>query len=376
MRRQSFLPRPDWREKCEQVGFVWHSVDGRYWDESAAYVFSAAQIDHLEAVTEQLHQLCLQAVDHIIGRGLFASFNLPPATWELITKSWRNGEKGLYGRFDFSWDGTGEPKLLEYNADTPTGLLEASVVQWYWLRDVMPKADQFNSIHEKLLHRWPALFAKSDKPAILHFTSMQGHEEDAGNTLYLMDTACQAGFDVNYLPIDQIGRADGVSSFLDTEDRPISNCFKLYPWEWLYRDEFACYLNEPDATRFIEPAWKVLLSSKAILPYLWKLNPGHPNLLPASFQDDLGRPSVRKPVYSREGENISILLAQSDISTDGLYAGEPVIYQAYAPLPSMAGSFPVIGSWVIGDAAAGIGIREDDGPITRNSSRFVPHYFL
>jgi glutathionylspermidine synthase len=42
----------------------------------------------------------------------------------------------------------------------------------------------------------------------------------------------------------------------------------------------------------------------------------------------------------------------------------------------MAGSFPVIGSWVIGDAAAGIGIREDDGPITRNSSRFVPHYFL
>jgi glutathionylspermidine synthase len=30
---------------------------------------------------------------------------------------------------------------------------------------------------------------------------------------------------------------------------------------------------------------------------------------------------------------------------------------------------------VVGEEAAGIGIREDDSPITRNSSRFVPHYF-
>jgi glutathionylspermidine synthase len=36
----------------------------------------------------------------------------------------------------------------------------------------------------------------------------------------------------------------------------------------------------------------------------------------------------------------------------------------------------VVGSWIIGDEAAGIGIREDESPITKNTSRFLPHYFV
>jgi glutathionylspermidine synthase len=35
----------------------------------------------------------------------------------------------------------------------------------------------------------------------------------------------------------------------------------------------------------------------------------------------------------------------------------------------------VIGSWIIAGESAGIGIREDDSPITRDTSRFVPHRF-
>jgi glutathionylspermidine synthase len=36
----------------------------------------------------------------------------------------------------------------------------------------------------------------------------------------------------------------------------------------------------------------------------------------------------------------------------------------------------LIGSWVVGDVASGIGIREDDSLITKDSSRFVPHVAL
>jgi glutathionylspermidine synthase len=37
---------------------------------------------------------------------------------------------------------------------------------------------------------------------------------------------------------------------------------------------------------------------------------------------------------------------------------------------------PVLGSWYVTDqGAAGIGVRESDGPITGNLSRFVPHFF-
>ena len=49
---------------------------------------------------------------------------------------------------------------------------------------------------------------------------------------------------------------------------------------------------------------------------------------------------------------------------------------ADAPLPDFDGHHPVIGSWVIANQAAGIGIREDTSPITGNNSRFVPHYFI
>lgn len=127
----------------------------------------------------------------------------------------------------------------------------------------------------------------------------------------------------------------------------------------------------------IEPAWKLLLSSKAILPLLWEFFPNHPNLLPAF---DGGTPNqgqwVQKPIYSREGANISIVHDGSVLtSSDGTYGDQPLIHQAQTDLFHQDGVTAVIGSWVIGDQAAGIGIREEEGAITTNGSRFIPHYF-
>ncbi len=58
---------------------------------------------------------------------------------------------------------------------------------------------------------------------------------------------------------------------------------------------------------------------------------------------------------------------------EGTYGAEGFVRQAIAPIPCFDGQYPVIGSWIIGDEACGIGIREDTSLITRNSSRFVPH---
>ena len=51
------------------------------------------------------------------------------------------------------------------------------------------------------------------------------------------------------------------------------------------------------------------------------------------------------------------------------------MYQAYSALPEFSGNYPVIGSWIVGDEAAGMGIRENTQRITTNTSRFIPHYF-
>jgi glutathionylspermidine synthase len=312
-------------------------------------------------------------VERIVEKRDFERFRIPPEFHKLVESSWKDEEPSLYGRFDLSWDGSGEPKMLEYNADTPTALLEASVVQWYWLQDVFPEHDQFNSLHEKLIERWKAMREQLPASGIVHFTCAADSLEDQGNLDYLRDTAIQAGLDARAIAVGDIGW-DG-SRFVDLDDRRINTLFKLYPWEWMAREEFGRHLAR-GALRVIEPPWKMLLSNKAILPILWEMFPDHPNLLAASF--DAGRFAtdfVKKPIYSREGANVSIRARGDTLEAPGEYGAEGYIWQAYHELPCFDGNFTVIGSWIVGDEPAGIGIREDATPITRDSSRFLPHHF-
>src|SRR5258706_13834717 len=62
------------------------------------------------------------------------------------------------------------------------------------------------------------------------------------------------------------------------------------------------------------------------------------------------------------------------IETPGPYTG-PYVYQQLQPLPDYQGNLPVIGSWLGNGYARGSGIREDTSPLTRHTSRFVPHLF-
>ena len=122
----------------------------------------------------------------------------------------------------------------------------------------------------------------------------------------------------------------------------------------------------------------MLLSTKAILPLLWEMTPGHPNLLPARFADepngvDVGPRFARKPCLSREGSNVTLVAGDQVLAaTGGSYGGRAVL-QALAPMPAFDGNHAVIGSWLVGDQPCGIGIREDRALITSNTSRFVPH---
>jgi glutathionylspermidine synthase len=374
MRREELVPRVDWPRKVEELGFYFHSMDGVYWDERACYHFTAAEVDKLEEATGELQERCIEAVGQVITKGDYERFRIPEPFRALIERSWNDDEKSLYGRFDLSWDGSGEPRMLEYNADTPTALLEASVVQWYWLQDVFPKADQFNSIHEKLIERWKDMRGQLPGDARVYFACDASSAEDQGNLDYLRDTAIQAG--LNALPIDIADIGWNGKRFVDLEEKPINALFKLYPWEWMVREEFGKYLAD-GGMRVIEPAWKMLLSNKAILPVLWEMFPDHPNLLPASFEPGkFATDYVKKPIYSREGANVSINAKGEVVEAGGDYGAEGFIWQGYHPLPTFGANHTVIGSWIVGEEPAGIGIREDESPITKNTSRFVPHYFV
>ena len=361
--------RKDWQKKVEEIGFGFYEVDGLpYWDESAYYEFTADQIDKLEEVTEELYGMCLKLVDRVVRNDLFERLAIPAPFREYVTRSWEKKEETIYGRFDFQYDGKGEPKLLEFNADTPTALFEASVVQYYWLQDFDPSKDQFNSIHEKLLDMMEHGLRALTDGKTFYFSSVKNSLEDYTTSEYLRDVAMQAGMETEQIFIDDVGYDHGRGRFVDLAEREIPYLFKLYPWEWMLKEPFAEYLLSTD-TRFFEPPWKMVLSNKAILPLLWERYPNHPNLLPAFFAPPPNlEPFVEKPFFSREGEGIVK-------GTSFSPRKEQVIYQQYRELPCFSGNYPVIGSWVIGSRSAGMGIREDTSPITNNLSRFVPHLF-
>lgn len=372
MQRHRCPPRPAWPEKVESIGLTYHSHEhGPYWDESACYEFTAGEIESLENAARTLHRLAIDAAEAVITRGWWDRLAIPAAAIPAILRSWERDDFSLYGRFDLAFDGAGPPKLLEYNADTPTALVEAAVAQWFWLQDTRPDADQFNSIHERLIEAW-----RRWNGTTIHFSSIKDHPEDEQTVVYLRDTCEQAGVATRAVYIEDIGWDSVRRRFVDLDLAPITHCFKLYPWEWLWREEFSGHLvDEP--TQFIEPAWKMLLSNKGLLPILWELFPDHPNLLPAyEHPAALGARYVRKPKLGREGANVTWIDGGVAIEeTDGDYGEEGHVYQAAVDLPDFAGNRAVCGVWVVDHEPAGLGIREDARRITGNLSRFVPHFF-
>ena len=361
--------RVDWQKKVEELGFHFYTMDGEaYWDESAYYEFMADEIDHLEDVTMELNRMCLDLVEYVFAHDFHERLSIPPAYFEYAKRSWRQDQPSIYGRFDLWYDGKEEPKLLEFNADTPTALFEASVVQYFWLQDISPEKDQFNSIHEKLLALMQEKIRPLTGPDTLYFSCVKNHLEDLTTTEYLRDLAIQAGMRTGHIFIDDVGYDSDYMRFVDVEEKEIRFMFKLYPWEWIISEPFAAHLSYTNIT-LLEPAWKMILSNKAILPLLWEMYPGHKNLLP-SFRKPVNSATVyvEKPFFSREGEGIRV-----DNRFDGGHS--LAIYQEYKELPRFSDNYPVIGSWIIGSEAAGMGIREDRTPITNNMSRFVPHLF-
>src|SRR6202047_4102427 len=187
MRRVSNKPREHWQERVEGAGLIWHSRHRIYWNESAFYEFAAKEVEVLESATNELAGMTIEAAQHIIDNKLYSKVGIPELAVPLIERSWESEPPSLYGRFDLAYDGVHPPKLLEYNADTPTSLLEAAAVQWYWLEDVFPSADQFNSIQERLIARWREL-APYLPGRRVDFCSMDD-VEDGMTVTYLMDTA-------------------------------------------------------------------------------------------------------------------------------------------------------------------------------------------
>lgn len=382
MIRLPMTPRPDVYALVEAEGLAYarERNDGEeglpYWFEGAAYRFTEAQVDELERVTNDLHAMALHATRVMChDTETLRRLRIPEYAWPYLRRSVEQ-DWTLYGRFDLLWDGSGAPKMLEYNADTPAALVETAVTQWNWLETVQPERDQWNMLHEHLVRTWRKHLGDNE---FVHLVAGVAEPLEDWNTIaYLADTVREAGGRPITLPIDQIGTMAGSNIFLGLENDRIKTCFAMYPWEWMLAEDFGRSALASDVT-WLEPLYKVLTGSKAVLATMWELYPDHPNLLPAYWSPEkVGRNYVVKPVHGWEGAGVSVVLdGVTRASVAGRHTeGQSAIYQMYQEIPRIGDALPVLGTWVIGGQAAGLGIRETDAGrlITDTQARFVPHF--
>lgn len=376
--------RPEWKALAKQLGFGFHSMYGApYWDESRAYSFTLDQIENdLEDPAEELWRMCLSLVAEVVADpALMRRLAIPEIYHSWIAESWLRRDPSLYGRFDFHYDGSCPAKLLEFNADTPTALYETGFFQWIWLEQqlqagVLPEAsDQFNAVQDRLVSRFGEMFEPGYR---LHFASMSDNEEERATVKYLEDCAKQAGLVPQFVALQNIG-LDHEGRFADADSYLIDTIFKLYPWEDMFREDYGpSLITAPQ--RWLEPPWKAILSNKGILPLLWEMYPEHQNLLPSWFEEDapaelLEDAYVKKPLFSREGANITIRRpGMPNVKTPGDYGAEGHILQEYHPPARFGKDNVMLGTWIIGDTACGLCIREDEAEVTQDLSRFVPHF--
>lgn len=388
MLQRDIAPRQGWQERLCSLGVDFYEVSGAhpYWTEHQYFQISRREVDQIDSVSERLHRMAMEAVAYVFQHDLLSLFGLPEKHHDLLRHSWKTDTTYLYGRFDFAWDGLQAPKLLEYNAQTPTSLFEASVAAWDWLKQNVENgslpshADQFNLLDEQLIVQFNLLkTTKKPQSLVLHFACDDTSTEDLRTVTYLAACADEAGWESVIVDINAI-QLTVDEQFADHNSKVIHNLFSLYPYEFALLDEYSDYIAGSGCT-FIEPLWKVLLSSKALLPILWQLYPEHENLLESYFSDDPRAKKltnkVTKPIFSREGANIAIELEGKQVEgTSGQYGQEGFITQQYAPLASFNNKRCVIGSWLIGQVASGISFRESDTLITNDVARFVPHLIL
>ncbi|EGD60878.1 glutathionylspermidine synthase [Novosphingobium nitrogenifigens DSM 19370] len=269
MQRHAIAPRAGWQRRVEDLGFLWHTDGGEaYWAEDAFYSFTGHEVGRIGAACEELYAMFVNAGEHIVAHRRWGEFGIPDWCVPLIERDWAGEPPALdYGRFDLGIGHDGAIKLFEFNCDTPTALVEASVIQWFWKEEVFPALDQFNRIHEALVERWQAI-APQLPGGHVHFAHVPDRVgEDTLTTAYMMDVAGEAGLAATRLTMREIGwQAGPGGGFFDMADQPIATLWKLYPWEWLTAEAFGRHIAEdPSGTLWLEPIWKMIWSNKASL---------------------------------------------------------------------------------------------------------------
>ena len=389
MKLQSVKPLT--KEFLESVDFSWHThPNNEAFLKDELVIITEAQATAYYDAANELYDMFVAAAEHVIKNDLFHELNIPFNLTEIIKESWDTDVHWhLYGRFDLAGGLDGTPiKLLEFNADTPTSLIETSIAQWALLKyNNLDNEKQFNNVYHALRENFQRLVTLEEDVSKFEeyyegwkilFSCVKGTQEDEDTTRYLQSIAQEAGFHTEFAYVDDVEFDADEGVFYQNE--AYEYWFKLLPWEdiAIEEGELATLLSEIIANKkaiILNPAYTLLFQSKAIMKILWDLYPNHPLLLETAFEPLTGRAYVEKKAFGREGENVTIYNADGSIldQKEGDYEQYTSIYQEMAPLNRDAkGDYYQAGVFFAYEGC-GLGFRTANRAILEDSASFAGH---
>jgi len=387
---QTTKVKPIDNETLEEIGFSWHTdTDGTSYVADELVQVSEAEAEAYYKAGNELYDMYATAAEYVIENDLFFEIGIPFNLVESIKKSWENDVHWhLYGRFDLAGGIDGKPiKLIEFNADTPTGLFETAIVQWAILKiNEMDEEKQFNTVYESISDNFKRLITLFDDTSNFEeryagwrilFSSIEGIDEEEVTTKLLKRMADDAGFLTGFEFLQDVSfDEDGIS---DTKNQDYEYWFKLFPWEdiAIQEGELALTLEHilgSQSAIILNPAYTLLFQSKGMLKILWDLFPDSPYLLETSYEPLENKAYVEKKVFGREGENVTFVESDGSISaqTEGEYGHYKSVYQEAVEFPQdKEGNYYQAGVFFAYEAC-GLGYRRG-GKILDNMSKFVGH---
>ncbi len=383
------VPHPDRASRVArlgEMGFGWADLeDEAYWTDQLV-VLAAPKQEELTAAAERLWRIFDKSARFVRGRhDLYAMIGVPEVLWQSLDKLAMAPEGLLsrYARFDFAISSGGDIKLLELNADTPTGYAEAAVAT-PWLCEQYGVRSPNGRMAELVRAAWA-----EERPDTAACVGYGSHLEDTGTIDMLVR---HSGLDVVREDCLDLWVDEGV--LRGSEGREIRRMFALYPKEWMAVDEGGdalAYALETERLQLFNPPHAILLQSKGLQALIWGLYELGLVFTPAE-RETIGRymlPTynkavfdgsfVSKSMFGREGGSVSLFDAEGRLETkdvdgfdtSGLF---PLVYQKRAELAQVTlanGVFHLlVGQFVINGEPCGL-LGRAGGPITGNASHFV-----
>lgn len=344
-----------------------------------------------QTASSSIYMMFETVLNDLVKSGRLGEFYLPEKMIDLIEYSWNNNHMHLLGRFDYGGGIDDEgPKLLEYNADTPTMVPESGQVQnefkTYYSNTGIDQYNRLDELMELAFNKLGNINSESHHSML--FTTL-GYKEDKANLMPIMEAAQRAGFDTEYADLQDIVFDEDEGIFLEDMtgvSTQFDYLYKLVPWEFICFEEpelldILHKLITKDLVYVLNPPYTLIFQSKQFLENVYKEYPESEFLLKTStYKNDFyGKKYVEKVVFGRLGENIKIYSENGQIEeeTEGDFGDFESVYQEFTELyKDDDGDVYQASMFTVDGMAACLSFRRGENLIIDDDAEFIPHFII